>query len=926
MALTAAAEVLGKHSMTLRDIEFRKAIFLPEGETRTIQTILSGGADGMAPFHIYSCAEGATQRGRSWTLHALGKVCLQQETSGIVQNVEQETLAEIRTRCAETIDGPDYYRGLSENGIHYGSFFQSIARLWQSNGVMLGDVQVPKGPEVDLHGSQIHPAILDAGLQVFGAAVAADAAGTDRRGLYLPTRIDQFRVHGHPGRQLWGNARVRHRDATASTGEIQLFDDAGNVAIGIDGLRFEYLGEDTQRAALANADDWLYEFQWQPKELAAANSSVPASQASWLIFADGGGVGDALSALLEARGERSILVTAGETYEQTDDRHYRVRPERPEDISRVFEAALGSGQPSCRGVVHLWSLDVARPEETTTASLSAAQTLGCGSVLHLVQELARMESPDLPRLWLITRGAQAVGEEGSQLSVAQAPLWGLGRVIAQEHPTFWGGLVDLEPGVLLRDAAAHQLCEEISSADGEDQLAFRQGQRYVGRLVRLSPSVAQAPSFRWRTDASYLISGGLGDLGLLVARWMVEQGARRLILLGRTRLPPRSNWNLIATGTRLAKQITAIRELEVLGASVHLARVDVADEAELRGFIDKFRAEGWPPIRGVVHAAGVLQDGLLVQLDAPALDAVMRPKVMGAWLLHDLLSDEALDFFVLFSSAGSMLGQPGQGNYAAGNAFLDALAHHRQAQGQPALSINWGAWAGEGFADSVGGKRLTARLALLGISGIEPQQALEILGRLLGQSAAQVIAVPVNWKQYREFYSSGIASPLLSELAREAAEVPRPARLSTATRDALLAADPADRQRLLQSYLSEQVARALGLSPSKLDPQQPLSDLGLDSLMAVELKNRIAFDLKVNVPVVKFLQGFSVDQAVTQVLEQLAAEATNPTTPLAPAGAELGAQRHAETLLASLDQLSDEQVSSLLADMLAEEKAGSMQC
>jgi myxalamid-type polyketide synthase MxaE and MxaD len=273
-----------------------------------------------------------------------------------------------------------------------------------------------------------------------------------------------------------------------------------------------------------------------------------------------------------------------------------------------------------------------------------------------------------------------------------------------------------------------------------------------------------------------------------------------------------------------------------------------------------------------------------------------------------------------------MLGQPGQGNYAAGNAFLDALAHHRQAQGQPALSINWGAWAGEGFADSVGGKRLTARLALLGISGIEPQQALEILGLLLGQSAAQVIAVPVNWKQYREFYSSGIASPLLSELAREAAEVPRPARLSTATRDALLAADPADRQRLLQSYLSEQVARALGLSPSKLDPQQPLSDLGLDSLMAVELKNRIAFDLKVNVPVVKFLQGFSVDQAVTQVLEQLAAEATNPTTPLAPAGAELGAQRHAETLLASLDQLSDEQVSSLLADMLAEEKAGSMQC
>jgi acyl carrier protein len=365
--------------------------------------------------------------------------------------------------------------------------------------------------------------------------------------------------------------------------------------------------------------------------------------------------------------------------------------------------------------------------------------------------------------------------------------------------------------------------------------------------------------------------------------------------------------------------------MESLGASVHLASVDVADEGELSGFLDKFRAEGWPPIRGVVHAAGVLQDGLLVQLDAAALNTVLRPKVMGGWLLHRLLQDDPLDFFILFSSAGSVLGQPGQGNYAAANAFLDALAHHRQAQDQPALSINWGAWAGAGFADSVGGKRLAARLALLGISSIAPRQALEMLGRLLGQSATQVVAVPVNWKQYRKFYPAGIppCGTLLSELAREEGEVPRPAGRTSERRDALLAAEPAERRQLLQSYLSEQVARVLGLSPSKLDVQQPLSNLGLDSLMAVELKNRIAVDLKVNVPVVKFLQGFSVDQAVTQVLEQLTTEAANPTTPLAPAVAQQKEhidKGNAEQLLANLDQLSDEKVDSLLTDMLGEEK------
>jgi acyl carrier protein len=311
-----------------------------------------------------------------------------------------------------------------------------------------------------------------------------------------------------------------------------------------------------------------------------------------------------------------------------------------------------------------------------------------------------------------------------------------------------------------------------------------------------------------------------------------------------------------------------------------------------------------------------------VQLDAPALNTVLRPKVMGGWLLHRLLQDDPLDFFMLFSSAGSVLGQPGQGNYAAANAFLDALAHHRKAQGQPALSINWGAWASEGFADSVGGKRLASRLAHLGISSIAPRQALKMLVQLLGQGATQVMAVPVNWKQYREFYPDGVTSPLLSELAREDAEVSRPPGRTSERRDALLAAEPAERRPLLQSYLSEQVARVLGLSPAKLDVQQPLSNLGLDSLMAVELKNRIAVDLKVNVPVVKFLQGFSVDEAVTQVLDQLDAEAANPTIPLTPAVARPVEQRNAERLLANLDGLSDEQVGSLLTDMLGEEKVG----
>ncbi len=928
MALAAAVEVFGEQSFALKDVEFARALFLPEDKPHTIQVILSPGTDGGASFHIYS--RPGDHASKSWTLHATGNACPLEDNSTFPVS-GRETLAEIQSRCSEKVSGQDYYLRLRESGIDYGPFYQSIAQLWRNNGEVLGEVKVPDGSDTEFNAYRIHPAVLDAGLQIMGAAVAAEATQNGKQGIFMPTRIDQLRVCGRPGLHLWSNAHVQERDADTVTGEVRLLDEAERVAVEILGLRFEYLGDDPQRAVETDLDDWLYEFQWQPKERVegqvAAETSSPASRGSWLIFTDNGGVGEGLAALLEAQGQGTILVSRGESYEHIDGVHFRIRPEKPEDLRRLVEAALESDQPVCRGIVHLWSLDAPRPQETTAASLNAAQTLGCGSVLLLVQELARTESRDLPRLWLTTRGAQAAGEEPAPLAVAQSPLWGLGRVIAQELPTLWGGLVDLDPTASPRDTTAQQLCDEISTPAGEDQLAFRKGRRYVARLVRKRRSASRERQIRWRSDGSYLISGGLGELGLSVARWMVEQGARRLILLGRTKLPPRSSWSSLETGGRLARQVAAIQELEASGASVHLASVDVADEAQLSGFLDEFRREGWPPIRGVVHAAGVIQDGLLVQLDTAQLHTVLQPKMVGGWLLHHLLEDAPLDFFVLFSSAGSLLGQAGQGNYAAANAFLDALAHHRRAQGQPALTINWGAWGNLGFADTPGGKRLAARLAILGITSMAPEQALEVLQRLLGQGAIQVVAVPVDWQQYRESYPAGSEPPLLSQLAIEEAEVrqqtDRPGEKSGLTSAALLAAEPGERHELLQSYLSAQVARVLGLAAAKLDLQQPLSNLGLDSLMAVELRNRIAIDLGVKVPVVKFLQGFSVDEAVTQVLDQLTAEGSSPSPPLAPA--VTSQQEHidkgnAEQLLANLDQLSDENVDSLLTDMLADEK------
>src|SRR5208282_6390349 len=205
MALAAAAEAFPSQSFVLKDVEFRKALFIPDGASRTLQVILSPGADAAASVHIYSCPRDAEQANRSWTLHVTGKICPEPDP-GIATAIEQEALAQVRARCSEQISGQDYYLKLRESGVDYGPSFQSITQLWRCDGEMLGEVRVPDGPHGELDACQFHPALLDACFQTLGAGVAGQATGNDEHGAYMPTHIDEIRVHGGQGLHLWSHA------------------------------------------------------------------------------------------------------------------------------------------------------------------------------------------------------------------------------------------------------------------------------------------------------------------------------------------------------------------------------------------------------------------------------------------------------------------------------------------------------------------------------------------------------------------------------------------------------------------------------------------------------------------------------------------------------------------------------------------------
>lgn len=616
--------------------------------------------------------------------------------------------------------------------------------------------------------------------------------------------------------------------------------------------------------------------------------------APWLIWADRAGVGEAVAAELRERGETSVLVTAGERFLRLDEQHVQIDVDRPGDVEQLLETLLWGDRPACRGVIHLWNLDAPAEDPEGVCFLETAERLGCGSLLPLLQALARKEWADTPRVWVATQGAQAVTSDGDLTAVAQSPVWGLGRALAHEHPELWGGLIDLDPKAGDLSATARQIVAEVVAPDVEDQVAYRDGERFAPRFQRTQVSEPSLPALVLRSDASYLITGGLGGIGLRVASWMVERGARHLILLGRTPMPSRAEWDSSNLTDVQAERVAAIRSLEAHGATVNLAAFDVADESALRDYLATTRSAGRPPVRGVIHAAADVQGGTLPTLDAETLRRVLRPKVAGTWVLHRALDEAPLDFFVMFSTIPTHLGWLGQGasNYVAANAFLNALAHHRRAEGLPASSLIWGAWAEVGLAARTRGG--LERLALQGVESMSPEEGLLALETLLAAECSEVAVARIDWSQFFRAWPAATASPLLVSLAQELAETPaKPAEVSangSTIRDQIRQARPEDRAGIFASYLKGMAARVLGLGASPLDIDQPLVNLGLDSLMAIELKNRIEVDLGVRVPMVEFLKGPSIAQLTTLVLSQVVDHASS----IAPSSTAADSGPHAE--------------------------------
>ncbi|MER8041793.1 amino acid adenylation domain-containing protein [Streptomyces sp. NPDC094032] len=856
MAAQAVRAMTGGALATLADVEFSRALFLPEGESATVQ--LSFSPEG-AGFTIASTAD-AGAGGAELVVHA----------SGVVRTGQPRRVAgpldadSVRARGGRRLDRAECYAELAALGYQYGPAFQAIDEVWTGPGQALALIRPTAEIGGDAAGCHAHPVLLDACFQTMLTAVSAD--GDRSGGIRLPVAIEEVRLDPVGDRALWAHATVTEQNDAELVGDIALYAEDGTPLGAITGFRAAAVDRVASAVKLSTIDGWLAEVGWEeqgaegaeeaPAEVTVTEAPVP----DLLLFADADGLADRLAELVGERGGRCRLVRPGLRYRR-GARYTTVRPDSAADLRRLF-ADL---DPSIRTVVHLWNLDLPPLDAVAPEDLAGIGTIGAFSLVPLAQVLPEAR-PD-GRLHIVTRGAQAV-RPGDPVEPFGAPAWGIGRVLWQQELVGHSGkLIDLGPvaGPASGSAAeAEALLGELAADDGEGEVALRDGRRHVSRL-RPPAGLTRPLPLRLRADGGYLVTGAFGALGRLLCRTLVRRGARRLILLGRTAVPERGDWPGIDPASPAGQRIAFLRELEALGAEVLVAAVDVTDRAAMERWLAERRSGGLPPVRGVFHLAGQVRDVLLPSLDRAAFDAGYGPKVHGGYFLHRLLCEEPVEHFVLFASVASLLTTAGQVNYAAGNAFLDALAHRRRAEGLPALSLDWGPWA-TGMIEELG---LVAHYRdARGMSSLAPETGMAVLERVIGQDRAQLLVATVtDWPVFLSWYPT--PPRLVSGLAAAAARA-TPTGQGGSLLDTYRRSDEPARVALVAERFAALAAGVLRVAPELVDADSRLGSLGLDSLLAMELRARVHTELGVSLPVVALLSNGPVGELTDRLHAGLA--------------------------------------------------------
>ncbi|MBD0838234.1 type I polyketide synthase [Streptomyces sp. TRM68416] len=835
VAREAAGDALGGAWSCIEKLDVRQRIPMNR-DGRVLQITVTTDDDGCAIVDLLSQSPAEAAAGAPWTLHAHS-----------VLRRRASTRSRHSGGTAPTLAGHEY-----GDELHYETASLSDALIGSVISAHRGDAGVLVALDQD------SGELADHAVAVFDAAVAAlswDAglteAGFTRR--VVEATLDSL----HNARYVRAIAQPGKEPGTAC-GSIDLFAEDGAYLGGIREL--QVVGEPATAAAAPapwrHPEELLTRLEWQESEPAPAEPEL--SGQGWLLIPDRTGTARRLATALRARGA-----------------HCRIEESGAPDLDDWLRG-LPEGVTPHR-VVLMTGLDAPRPDAADAESLTAFRDRAELAAVALVQGLTARSACTRTGLSLVTRGAvPALPEQGVPQPFA-GTLWGLGRVVALEHPEHWAGAVDLDPEAGESDEGA-ALADALADTAAEDQQALRGGGRRVARLVKLTLTEEELRR-RPRIDRSgtYLITGAFGGIGQVLARNLAEHGAGKIVLLGRTPLPPRRQWNDPTLTGSVRERVDFVTSLEATGVLVEVVAADVCDVEEMLPVMQGL-ATGLMPLRGVIHAAGTSVPQFLRDIpvsDPQDYDAVWRPKIVGGWLMHQLTEGLELDFFLGFSSIAATWGSQHLTSYAAANSFLDALAEYRKAQGLAALTVSWGPWE---LASNLFGADVLEFLTSTGLRTLSAPQCLRLLDALLAGDAPQAVVCAADWSVYKPVMEARADRPVLRTVEIDEGTG---GGTSTAVLQALEGAAPAGRATVLTGYLQQVLGEVLAVPPETVVPEADVMSHGLDSLMVMEVVKRCKGDLGISVRPGQFFERTTLEDWVRLLDTELGGDGEGTPQPAA---------------------------------------------
>lgn len=816
MAVEASKSYYKGQNIELRDVLFLTPLVVGD-EGKEVQTIIKKEEEHLK-FIIASSTDGENNSDTlQWTVYAEGKVYKIADKAN-----EQYSIDTLKNTCSKYQVEYDV-NGKNERGLNgpfeFGDRWNNISKVFTGTDEAVIFLSLPDKLSNDVESYYMHPALMDNAVNSLSQSIA--------EGIYLPLSYKSIKIYDRLPNRFYSYLKrkdLKNDNLETIVFDIKLLTEDGALLADINEYVIKKMHKEELRLKESTQFKELYhDIVWNETKM--KEQSVEAESGSVLIFKDEKGVSDFILDNLRKTGGNILEVELGEKYEELGNGKYTINGTE-EDYQKLL--ADITKQVKITRIIHLMTIVQANVVKSI-AELEQAKSKGLYSLFRLTKALMLNGYTHEINLALVTEYANRVTPEDKIVNSHSAAAWGLGRVISQEYPNIKLACIDIDEVTDMKS-----IFPELLSNKSSYGIAYRHGKRYEPCLITRNISECKDKEMKLQEEGVYIITGGMGGIGLEIAKHLSSRSRINLALVNRSKMPDEAEWEDILRNSKdkkLCNRIKAVKEVKSSGSKVSCYSLDISKEEEVRQLIARLKAD-FGIINGVIHGAGIAGDGFLIQKDEGILKQVIAPKINGTWLLNEATREEELEFFVVFSSTATLVPSAGQGDYTAANSYLDAFAEYRNIEGKKTLSINWPAWNETGMAFEHG--KTDANMLFKAIS---TKDALDIFDSLISSTATRAYVGELNYKAVSSL--KGEIPILVSESIKK--EIGKYASINQQEK---ANADRYNKDIIIKgiekaklSVTQDKIARiwALVFDVNEIDIYSDFFDMGGDSILAAQL-------------------------------------------------------------------------------------------